>query len=416
MPNTILTPDIILRKCLQVLHAKLNFIGKINRQYDSQFASAGGKIGESLRIRLPEKYVVKTGATLQVQDSTEQYTTMTVATQKHVGMKFTTRELTMSIEDFTERKIVPAMSMLASSVEADALSMVLDIYNQVGTEGTVPQTLKVFGDARAKLNQYLAPMDQNRTMLLTSAVSSTLVDKISTLFHDSAEISRQYREGIMGRAMGFTFAENDLLPTLTNGTRVVSAGQVVDVSAGWVDGSTTLKITGGTSAGTILAGEILTLGGAAGNGIYAVHPETKTAYPWLQQFVVTTGTTLSSGGGTISIYPAPTLTGPYQNISVTPVNGTTSVNFVNATYNGSGAASNAISTLIGFHKDAFAFVSADLEMPSGVDFAARKVMDGISMRIIRQYDINNDTIPARIDVFYGYKTIRPELAVRVIGN
>jgi P22 coat protein - gene protein 5 len=136
---------------------------------------------------------------------------------------------------------------------------------------------------------------------------------------------------------------------------------------------------------------------------------------------VTADADVSGGAATLYVSPTPysDTTGanaPYQNINVAPTMGTTSVNFVNATYNGSGAASNAISTLIGFHKDAFSFVSADLEMPNGVDFAARKVMDGISMRIVRDYDINNDTIPARIDVFYGYKTIRPELACRIIGN
>ena len=225
----------------------------------------------------------------------------------------------------------------------------------------------------------------------------------------------------MGRAMGFTFHENDLLPTLTNGTRALGDHAVVDASSGYVEGSTTLKITGATTTSTVKKGEIITLGGYAGAGIYAVHPETKTAYPFLQQFVVTADAAVSGGAASLSVYPALTLgstaaTAAYQNINAAPTNGTTSVNFDNATYNGSGAISEAHSMLIAFQKDAFSFVSADLEMPDGVDFKARKVMDGISMRIIRQYDINNDTIPARIDVMYGYKTIRPELACRVIGN
>jgi hypothetical protein len=60
-----------------------------------------------------------------------------------------------------------------------------------------------------------------------------------------------------------------------------------------------------------------------------------------------------------------------------------------------------------YHKEAFAFATADLVMPKGVDFAAREVMDGISMRIVRQYDINSDKFPCRLDVLYGYKTHPP---------
>jgi hypothetical protein len=167
------------------------------------------------------------------------------------------------------------------------------------------------------------------------------------------------------------------------------------------------------SGTTLKKGETFTIA-----GYYAVHPETKVPYTHLQQFVVTadkaaSGTTIAS----LAIAPAIVTSGAYQNVYGTP--GTDAV----VTFNGgtqcggvadsTASASAAYGQNLCFHKDAFAFVSADLEMPSGVHFAARKVMDGISMRIIRQYDINNDAIPARIDVLYGYKAIRPQLACRV---
>lgn len=408
MANTILTPDQILRKCLQVLHAKLNFVGSINRDYDNQFAQTGGKIGEALRIRLPEKYVVTTGATLDVQDSTEQSITLTQATQKHVGMKFTSRELTMSLDDFTERKIVPAMSVLASDIEADALTMALDIYNRTGTVAGGADTLLDYLNAKAKLNQYLAPKDQSRMALIDSGTSAGLVDALKGLFQDSSSVAAQYREGVMGRTGGFTFAENDLLPVLTNGTRT---GSITINGAAPTGATIALKTLG--SGTTIKKGEIFTIA-----GYYAVHPETKTAYSHLQQFVVTADTTAS--GTTIASLPiAPSIvtSGAYQNVSGAP--GTDAVVIFNGGAENGGVADSTASASLSYgqnlcyHKNAFAFVSADLEMPDGVDFKARKVMDGISMRIIRQYDINNDAIPARIDVFYGYKTIRPELAVRV---
>lgn len=407
MANTILTPDMILRKALAVLHAKLNFIGSINRTYDNQFASGGGKIGESLRIRLPEKYVVTDGATLDVQESTEQSTTMTVATRKHVGMNFTMQDLTMSLDDFTERKIVPAMSVLASAVEADALSMVLDIYNMTGTVTGGADTLVDYLNAKTKLNQYLAPRDNNRTALIDSSTSALLTDALKGLFQDSSEVAKQYREGVMGRVAGFTFAENDLLPVQTAGTRT---GSILINGAAPTGSTINLKAMG--SGTSITKGEVFTIA-----GYYAVHPETKTPYSHLQQFVCTetataSGTTLTG----LKISPAIVTSGAYQNVSGAP--GTDAVVILRggASTGGAAAAAGAGEILgqnVCYQKDAFAFVSADLELPSGVDFAARKVIDGISMRIVRDYNINNDQLPCRIDVLYGYKTVRPELACRV---
>lgn len=393
MANTTLTPDIILRKCLQVLHAKLNFIGSINRNYDDQFASSGGKSGESIRIRLPEKYTVTDGAILDVQDSTEQSTTLTQSTRKHVGMNFSTQELTMSIDDFTERKIVPAMSVLASTIEADALTMALDIYN-TSTAADYTKLLP-FLNAKTKLNQYLAPRDQNRMALVDSATAATMVEGLKGLFQADTELSKQYREGVMGRTAGFTFAENDLLPVLTTGTRTATTPVFGSVSGA------DISLTGTGNAATFKKGDIFTIA-----DVYAVHPETKAAYSHLQQFVVTANATGEAGGNvTLTCSPTIVSSGAYQNVSVAPTAGATIVWY--------GAVSTNFVQNLAYHKDAFAFASADLEMPQGVHFSARKVIDGISMRIVRQYDINNDKIPARIDVLYGYKTIRPELAARV---
>lgn len=407
MANTILTPDKILVKCMDVLHAKLNFIGSINTSYDDQFAQKGGKIGESLRIRLPEKFTVTDGAVLDVQDSTEQSVTLTQATRKHVGMQFTTQELTMHIDEFTDRKIVPAMSVLASAIEADAMSMILDIYNMVGTTGTVPAGLAPFLAGKAKLNQYLAPRDDKRNALIDSATTAAMVEGLKGLFADQSSLSSQYKEGQMGRTVGFMFAENDLLPTYTSGTRT---GTITIDGAAPTGATINLKALG--SGTSLKKGEVFTIA-----GYYAVHPETKQAYSHLQQFVVTadktaSGTTLAS----LAISPAIVTSGAYQNVSGAP--GTdAAVIFKGGAECGGVAASANPSTVYGqnilFHKDAFAFVSADLELPRGVDFAARRQQDGLSLRIVSDYNITNDVIPTRIDVLYGYKTIRPELAVRL---
>lgn len=396
MANTILTADMITRKALQVLHAKCNFIGSINRDYDDQFAQTGGKIGESLRIRLPHKFTIRNGATLSTQDTTEKSVTLTQATQKGVDMTFSTRELTMSIDDFSQRYIEPAMSTLASYVEADALNMVLDIYNTVGTPGTVPAALAPFLNAKTKLNQYLAPKDNARMALIDSETSGAMVEGLKGLFQDSSQLAAQYREGVMGRTSGFTFAENDLLPVLTTGTR----DNITPLVKGPAQTGSTLLIDGDTAGNTIKKGDIFTIA-----GVYAVHPETKTAYGHLQQFVVTADATFGALDVTISISPEIITTGAYQNVSAGPAD--------DAAITWLGSAGTAYGQNVCYHKDAFAFVSADLEMPQGVHFASRKVMDGLSLRVVRQYDINSDKIPCRLDIFYGYKTIRPELACRV---
>lgn len=408
MSNTILTLDKILLKALDVLHAKLNFIGAINRNYDDQFAQTGGKIGADLRIRLPEKFTVTDGATLDIQDSVEQSVTLTQATRKHVGMQFTAQDLTMSIDDFTERKIEPAMSVLASAVEADALTMALDIYNMTGTTKTTPASMVPFLDAKTKLNQYLAPRDAQRNALITSATSGAMVEGLKALFQDSAQLAAQYRDGVMGRTAGFLFAENDLLPTNTLGTRT---GSITIDGAAPTGATIALKALG--SGTSIAKGEVFTIA-----GYYAVHPETKQAYGHLQQFVCTATTTAS--GTTIAalpISPSIVTSGAYQNVTGAP--GTDAVVILKggAACGGAAAAADAsviVQQNLAFHKNAFAFVSADLEIPRGVT-GFRKNLDGISMRIVEDYSINTDHQITRLDVLYGFKTIRPELAVRITG-
>lgn len=408
MGNTNLTTDKILMKAQDVLHAKLNFIGSISRQYDDQFANSGGKIGSSLRIRDPEKFTVTDGATLDIQDSAEQSQTLTVATRKHVGMSFSTQELTMDIDEFTERKIEPAMSVLASVIEADALTMLLDIPYVTGTFGTSPTTLDPFMKAKAIMNKNLAPRDDKRMALIPSDVTPGLINGLKGLFQDDKELSKQYREGVMGRAAGFTWAENDLMPVSATGTRT---GSITINGAAPTGATIALKAMG--SGTTVKKGEVFTIA-----GYYAVHPETKQPYSHLQQFVFTedktaSGTTIASVG----IAPAIVTSGAYQNVYGTPGSDAVVILKGGATTGGEAAAASASTNFaqsLCYHKNAFAFVTADLEMPpAGTAEAFRKTMDGISMRIVRGYDIVNDKIPARIDILYGYRTIRPELACRV---
>ena len=394
MANTLLTPDMITKEALMILHQKLNFVGNINRQYDPSFAQTGAKIGDSLRIRLPNEYTVRTGATLSTQDTTEQSTTLQVATQKGVDTTFTSAELTLDIDTFAERILDPAMSVLAANIEADAYSMYKDVYNLVDNDGNAISFLNT-QQVRQKLNEALAPMDNNRCMHLSPGHTTTLVDALKGLFQDSKEVAKQYREGSMGRTGGFNFYENTLVLDHTTGTAAATTGYLTNDATAQT--GATLTVDTGTT--TFLKGDVITIA-----GVNRVHPETKVDTGQLQTFVVTADSGASATS--LSISPAIVASGGSQNVT----NGAANNSAISKL---GGGASATMTSSMGFHKDAFAFATADLQMPEGVDWSSREVMDGISMRIIRDYDINNDAFPCRIDVLYGYKAIRPQLACRL---
>lgn len=392
MANTILTPDMITKEALRILHQKANFIGSMNRAYDDSFAQSGAKIGDSLRIRLPNRYTVRTGATLSAQDTTEQQTTLQVSTQKGVDLNFTSNELTLSLDDFSKRILEPAMAQLAASVESDAFNMVKDVPNVVGAAGSAV-TFKNVLEARKKLSDNLAPTS-DRNLILNTQDNVDLVDSLKGLFQDSAEISRQYREGMIGRTAGFNgIYENTLIPNFTNG-----AGTGYLVNGGSQSGASLIVDTG---TGALPKGTVFTIA-----NVFAVHPESRLSTGVLQQFVVTAD--YAGGGGTVSIYPSIVASGALQTVNAAPAD--------NAAITVFGTASDTTTTSLAFHKDAFTFATADLVMPKGVDFAAREVYDGISIRVVRQYDVNNDAFPCRLDILYGYKAIRPQLACRIAAN
>lgn len=398
MPNSILTPTAVTREALRVLHQKLNFVGNIKRDYDDSFAKSGAKIGDPLKIRLPNQYTVRTGAALTTQDTNEISTTLQVATQKGVDLNFTSVDLTLSLDDFSKRILEPAMAVLAANIEADALTMMSDVYNNVNNIGSTLTFNKVM-TSRKVLNDNLAPMDANRNILLNTQDNVDLVDALKGLFQDSTAIKEQYREGSMGRTGGYDFYENTLIPNSTTGTAAAATGYTVN-GAVTTNGASSVVLATGTT--TFKKGDIITFAGTN-----RVHPETKADTGVLQPFVVTAD--FAGGAGTISVSPAIFTSGGRQNVTAAGIANGAAVTKI-------GAASGIYRPSLAFHKDAFAFATADLVMPSGVDFASRQVMDGISMRVVRQYAISSDTFPCRLDVLYGYKTIRPELACRILSN
>jgi hypothetical protein len=397
VPNTILTPTAVTREALRILHQKSNFIGSITREYDSSFAKDGAKIGDSLKIRLPNEYTVRTGATLAAQDTVESSVTLQVATQKGVDLNFTSTDLTLSLDDFSQRVLEPAMTRLSAAIEADAMSMYKDVYQSVWNGGSA-LTFNHVLDGRKLLQDALAPLN-DRSANLNSLDQANFIKDTKSLFQDSSTVAKQYREGYVGRTAGFDFMENTMWAAHTRGA--ANTGYTTNTTTGTLalDGTAYSSITVATGTGAMNVGDVFTIA-----NVFKVHPESKVSTGIPQQFVVTAA--YAGGGGSVSISPAIVLGGAKQNCVIPSTSATAGLTFA-------GTASTAVGTSLLYQKEAFAFATADLVMPKGVDFAAREVMDGISIRVVRQYDINNDKFPCRLDVLYGYKTLRAQLAARL---
>jgi hypothetical protein len=343
---------------------------------------------------MPNQYTVRTGAALSTQDTVETSQVLTVSTQKGVDTVFSSQDLTLTIDEFSDRYLKPAMSVLATNLEADALNMVKDVYNAVD-DNAATFSYKDFANGRRLLNQYLAP-DDDRVGIINSGHVVSYLDAIKGLFNPQESVSRPYLNGKIGKVNAIDTFENTVLSPFQSGTAAAATGYTATLT----DGSATAVLAAG--ANTFKKGDIVTF-----STVFAVDPETKLSRGFLQQFVFTAD--YAGGAGNASISPTPVVTGAAQN--VTNVGAGLTVAKVG------GGASALYSQSVVFQKEAFAFVTADLiDVSKFGAWGARQVMDGISMRIARQYNISNDTIPCRIDVLYGYKTLRAQLAARIIAQ
>jgi hypothetical protein len=400
MSNSILTIDMITRKSLEILENNLVITRNVNRQYDDSFAVNGAKIGSTLRIRLPDRALVTDGAALQVQDDNEQFTTLTVASQKHIGVNFTSAELTMQLDDFAERVLKPRISQLASSIDADVANSYKFIGNTVGTPGTTPSTSLVLLQAQQKLNENAAVMNP-RYATVNPAANAGLVEGMKGLFNPTDTISRQFKNGMMGvGVLGFDEINmSQSIKQFTTGTRAATGGTTS--AAVTAEGATSIAMTVGSGV-TVKQGDVFTVADC-----YAVNPQTRESTGSLFQFVAAADATATSTAITVTVSPIYSANNALATVDALPGN-SKAVTFV-------GAASTQYPQNLVYHKDAITFATADLLLPQGVDMAARAVHNGISLRVVRQYDINNDRLPCRIDVLYGFGVIRPQMAVRMWG-
>lgn len=405
MANSLVTIDMVTREALRIAHEKCQFIGTTDRQYDDSYAKTGAKIGAALRVRKPNQYTRTQGSrVMDVQDQTESTSTITLATQDHVDMRFNSAELALSIDEISKRYIEPAVSVLVSGIEADFLAFATKAtYNVAGTAGSAINSLATPGAARAKLNQGLAPKDSNRAIQLDSVTMGGVVDGLKGLFQDSAQIREQYREGMMGRTAMADWYENERIWTMTNGADVTGT---TDAAALVTDGGTTVDMHTTIAVSDQRVGMVFTIA-----GVYACHPETKAAYPNLQQFTIT-----AIGASTTTVSPQINLTGARKNVCSSTGADLATTDFNSKTLTFVGAASTSYAQGLMYHKEAFQFVTADLPLMDDAAKCVRRVQDGLSLRVWQASDIRNDELLMRIDILYGMAALRPEWACRMIGS
>lgn len=337
---------------------------------------------------------------MAVEDSVQSSVPVVVNNQFHVDIEFSSADFALSIDDFSDRFIKPAMATIANKVDATGLALVNLIPNATGNTAALADQLRMYLDAGARLDSEAAPRDGQRAAVIGPYTQAGLVDNLKGLFQSSDQIKNQYESGNMGLAAGLKFSMDQNVFQHINGTGIGSP--VIVAGAGQSGGTLT---TSGL-VGILNAGDTFTIA-----GVYAVNPQTRTSTGKLKQFVV--AATTAANATVLTILPA--IVGPatpqFQNVTALPAN-SAALTFV-------GTASQALEYGVVFHKDAFTLVCADLPLPTGDSVEAARVSDeqlGLSIRMVRQYIIATDTFPCRLDILFGWAILYPELACKVYSN
>jgi hypothetical protein len=398
--NTLLTPTIIAKEALMQLTNNLGMAQHVYRAYKNEFR----KVGQTITIRKPNKFrVTKTQARSNTNLS-EPSTTLTVSTQAHVSWAFSSVELTQTVEEYSKRYIAPAASALANQVDADLCGLYVNVFNYVGTPGTTPSTFKVLGDAQTVLDNEGCPQDM-RYAVMNPAANWTLADGLKGTFAPKVA-DNLITKGYLGTIANLSIYMDQNIKRHTTGAFTSGSTPVIDETV--ATGASTFSTDGWSSgAATVKAGDIFTVA-----TVNQVNPMSGTSTGILKRWVVTANT--SDVTGDMATLPiAPTIiygaSNPYSNVDAVPVD-PDAMTFI-------GTESTAFAQNLIFHPNAFCLVTLPIEMPSNVWGARETDKDaGMSIRVVKQYDIDADEEIIRLDILYGIKTLYPELAVRLWGE
>lgn len=437
MANTLITISQITNEGLMVLENDLCFADHVNRQYADQFALSGAKIGYTVNVRKPPRYIGTTGPALNVEDTNETYIPVTLTTQFHVDVQFTTADLATSVDLFKERIINPAVAAVANKIDRDgAVFAYQNIPNAVGTPGTPPASFLSYALGAAVLDAEAAPRDGYRVQLLDPFSAAYTVDALKGLFNPQSVVSEINRKGMMGKStIGLDFYMDQNVVSYTVGAGGGSPQLVNNTSSAWLASgwaqSGLIQSNGWTASANprLTIGDIITV-----TGVFSANPQNRGAYGSnrQRQFVVipptatlangtynsTTGVYSSTAGGALDFYVknVGVYGGQFQNITAQPAS-TAAIQVWGSAPTSFPLAGTVSPQNVMMHRDCLALAFADLDLPGGVDMAARAVDEeaGINFRVVRQYTINNDALPCRFDVLYGWAGLYIELGVRVAG-
>lgn len=403
MANSLLTINMITREAVRLWKNSNAFLQNVDMQYDSSFAVSGAKIGSSLRIRLPNDFVVSNGPALSVQDTAEQSTTLVLATQKVIGVSYSTADRTLSLDDYSRRVLAPMVNNLAGAVAIDLIGGseggICNITANLDPSNNILNPIaSTYLRAGAILANNSAPI-ANRKIVNSPDTEASVVASLTGLLNPASEISRQYVTGKMYDALGFIWMSDQTVISHTNGALAQGSATVNGA------GQTGLSLAVVALANPLNIGDIITVA-----GVHQVNRITKQSTGRLRTFAVTAN--VPAGATAIPIYPAiiPAQGGQsvqYQTVDVSPASGAA----VNPALGL--AASTQYTKNFAYAPEAVTLATADLEIPHNVHEAAREEFDGVSMRMITDYFIGTDQLITRLDVLYGYLWLRPEWAVVV---
>lgn len=409
MANDLINPSVIAKEALMQLKNELRFGKLAHREYKEEFV----KVGNTVNIRKPVKFYTADGATRVNQDVEEANTPIAIDKRKHVSWKFSTQDLTLTIDKYSERYIKPAMITLAQTVDIGGAALYKNVWNHVGTPGTTPASYAAWALATRRLTEMAVPTSDRKAVANPAAFHATAAT-LTTLNMPQMAM-KAWESGEIGNLAGLNTFESVNVQNHTvgahGGTPLVNGASQNTTYALSKTTNTQSLITDGwpNSTAVLKAGDVITLA-----NVYAVNPVPgegttgKTVMPYLQQFVVTADATSSgAGAATLTIAPAIITSGPYQTVSAAPAD--------NAAITVVGTASTAYAQNLAFHKNAFALVTCPLELPDGAAFKAREQADGLSVRVVKDYDIDTDDDVIRVDILYGWKAIYPDLACRLTG-
>jgi hypothetical protein len=398
--------SIVSKMSAGMLEDQFQFIKTVDKEEQSSFGQTNGfNHGDTINISKPARFEMGTSAdiTSSIQDVTEEKVPLVLDKQRNIPIALTSSEIAtdLSLKSWANRILKPAMSRLAQGIEAECLELASDaVYNSVGSAGSTAFDPDTMLSARERLMKNLCPFDGDTYALLDSTAMRSAVNARKGLFNGTKTITKQNRTGAMEFGDGFKYLENNLLPLHTNGNDVAFEVRTT-VST---EGETSIVVEGlTTTTGTVTKGTVFTIA-----GVNAVHGITKEDLGYEQQFTVTADATADGTGyATLSVSPAiyTSASAGLQNVTAFPADGDTITPV--------GAASTAYTQNLAYHKSAFRFVSVPLVTPNGTHMSSQSTVNGITVRAVQDYDVNTDKLIMRLDVLYGFATVRPEWAARI---